>query len=119
MAKEMVFIGCRLPNGLVLTHPQKPEMKVVLNGQYAAPTESGLYLPPRPYGVTPVDAEFWAAWKEAYRGYPPLKNRAIFEAKSVLELEVKAREVEKEKTGLEPVSKTPVIDGVRLEKAVV
>ncbi len=116
MAKDVVMVGCRLPNGMVLSHPKDPTVKVVLNGQYSPITDSGIYLPPKPYGVTAVDAEFWEAWKAAYQGFPPLKTRAIFEAKSIAELESKSREMEKEKTGLEPMSKTPVIDGVKLER---
>ncbi|MHB1952464.1 MAG: hypothetical protein ACYCOU_01850 [Sulfobacillus sp.] len=119
MAKETVIVGCRLPNGLILQHPKNPDQKVKLNGRYEPLTNSGVYLPPRPYGTTVVDAEFWAAWKEAYQGFPPLKNRAIFEAKSIPELDVKAREVEKQKTGFEAMPKTPVMDGMRLERTTI
>ena len=116
MAKDVVMIGCRLPNGMILTHPKDPKVKVVLNGQYPPATESGIYIPPKPYGVTAVDVEFWEAWKAAYQGFPLLKTRAIFESKTVGELESKAREMEKEKTGLEPISKNAVIDGVKMER---
>ncbi len=119
MAKETVLIGCRLPSGMLLSHPTNPlAPKVKLQGQYAPITDSGLYIPPRPYGTTVVDAEFWAAWKEAYQGFPPLKNRAIFEAKTVIDLESKSRDMEKEKTGFEAASRTAIVDGVKLEKAV-
>ena len=60
MAKETVLIGCRLPNGLVLHHPKNRNLTVKLAGTYEAKTESGLYLPPKMYSTTAVDAEFWA-----------------------------------------------------------
>jgi hypothetical protein len=117
MAKETVIIGCRLPNGFVLQHPNNPGVRVTLRGTYADKSESGLFLPPRPYGTTAVDAELWAAWKEAYQGYPLLKTHTIFDAKSEGEAAAKGRELEKEKTGLEGMPQNVVMDGARLDKA--
>lgn len=119
MAKETILIGCRLPNGLLLQHPKNRELTVKLSGTYEAKTEGGLYVPPRMFSTTPVDAEFWAEWKAAYAGFPPLKNRAVFEARSTDEATQKAKDVQKEKTGFEGMSKSAVIDGVKLEKATV
>ena len=116
MAKETVLVGCRLPNGITLTHPQNKEVKVTLKGQYGEKSESGLFIPPAPYGMTTVDAGFWNAWKEAYQGYPLLKTRAIFEAKSEAEFKAMARELEMEKTGMEAVPQMAVVDGTRLER---
>jgi hypothetical protein len=98
MAKETILIGCRLPNGLVLHHPKNRNLTVKLAGTYETKLESGLFVPPRPYTLTPVDAEFWAEWKAAYVGFPKAKDTA--------------------KTGFEPMSKSAVIDGVKLEQAV-
>jgi hypothetical protein len=117
MAKEMVLIGCRLPNGLILQHPKNRDIKVKLAGTYEAKSEEGLYMPPRLYTTTPVDAEFWAEWKAAYVGFPPLKNRAVFEARSDDEATQKAKDVKKEKTGFEGMDKNAVIDGVKMQKA--
>ena len=117
MAKETVLIGCRLPNGLVLHHPQNRELTVKLIGTSSAPTEGGLYLPPKLYATTEVDAEFWAAWKAAYVGFAPLKNRAVFEAKSEQEATAKAKDAKTERTGFEQMSKSTVIDGMKLERA--
>ena len=117
MAKETILIGCRLPNGLVLHHPKNRNLTVKLEGTYAPKTESGLFLPPRPYSITTVDAEFWAEWKAAYAGFPPLKTRAVFEARSEQEAESKAKNAEKVKTGFEPMSKSVTIDGIKLEQA--
>lgn len=119
MAKDTVIVGCRLPNGLVLKHPKNPNVTVQLNGTYVPPTSAGLYVPPRPYGVTVVDAELWAAWKEAYAGFPFLKSQAIFEAHSIADADAKAKEFQKEKTGFEAMPKTVNMDGVRLERIAV
>ena len=117
MPKETILIGCRLPNGLVLHHPVNRELTVQLAGTSSAPTEGGLYLPPKSYSTTEVDAEFWAAWKAAYVGFPPMKNRAVFEARSEQEAASKAKEAAKEKTGFEQMPKTVMMDGVKLEQA--
>lgn len=115
MPRETILIGCRLPNGLVLHHPQNRELTVKITGTSLAPTEGGLYLPPKSIATTEVDAEFWAAWKAAYVGFPPLKNRAVFEARSDQEAAIKAREVKNEKTGFEQMEKTS--GGVRPDSA--
>jgi len=117
MAKETVLIGCRLPNGLVLHHPKNRNITVKLAGTYETKTESGVWMPARAFSTTAVDLEFWTAWKTAYEGFPPLKNRAVFEARSEQEAESKARNAEKVKTGFEPMSKTAIIDGHKVEKA--
>jgi hypothetical protein len=117
MAKETVLIGCRLPNGIVLHHPKDRNRTIKLAGIYETKLENGLYVPPKMFSVTAVDAEFWAEWKAAYIGFPPLKTRALFEARSEQEAESKAKNAEKVKTGFEPMGKSVVIDGVKLEQA--
>jgi hypothetical protein len=108
MARETILIGCRLPNGLILHNPDptKRDQTVKLAGTSSAPTEGGLYLPPKMFATTEVDAEFWSAWKAAYVGFPPLKNRAVFEAKSEQEASAKAKELKNENTGFEQMVKT-------------
>src|SRR5487761_58432 len=117
MAKEIILIGCRLPNGLVLHHPKNKNLTVKLQGTYETKLDNGLYMPARPFSTTAVDAEFWAEWKAAYVGFPPLKTRAVFEARSEQEADSKAKNAERVKTGFEPMSKTLNIDGVKLEQA--
>ncbi len=119
MAKETILIGCRLPSGIVLHHPKDRNITIRLSGTYAAKTDSGIYVPPQPYTTTAVDAEFWAEWKAAYVGFPPLKTRAVFEAHSEQEAGLKAKEAQKVKTGFEPMDKNAVIDGVKLEQSTV
>ena len=116
MAKETILIGCRLPNGLVLHHPKNRNLTVKLTGTYETKLDSGLYVPPRAFSTTAVDLEFWTEWKAAYVGFPPLKTRAVFEARSDQEASAKAKDTSK--TGLEPMSKNAVIDGVKLEQSV-
>jgi hypothetical protein len=96
MAK--VLIGCRLPNGLVLQHPN-PEVavRVRLNGKFSSKIIGATH------GTTEVDADFWEVWKKAYANYQPLKSGAIFEARSETESAAKAKELSKELTGFEPM----------------
>lgn len=115
MAKETVLIGCRLPNGIILTHPQNKDQKVHIAGCSGEKLESGLHLPPRAFATTRVDAEFWSAWKAAYQGFPPLKNRALFEARDEQEAAAKAKD--SGRTGFEQMPKTVTMDGVKLEQA--
>jgi hypothetical protein len=118
MARETILIGCRLPNGLILHHPDSTKnVTVKLEGTLRPPTADGLYLPAKMFATTEVDAEFWALWKAAYVGFPPLKNRAVFEARSDQEATGKAKEVAKEKTGFEQMPRTLTVDGVKLEQS--
>lgn len=94
MAKT-VYIGCRLPHGLILDHPLNPAHKVTIDGLNRARIIGATFA------TTEVDAEFWEAWKTANSGYAPLMSGALFEAKSAADVAAKAKEVEKEKTGFE------------------
>lgn len=97
MAK--ILIGCRLPNGLILQHPES-KAKVTIAGLHSSKIIGAKHI------TTEVDAEFWAAWKAAYASdFKPLKTGAIFEAASASAAESKAKELEKEKTGFEPMAK--------------
>lgn len=96
MAKGTVVIGCKLPHGLVLTHKG---VKVILEGLNKSRIIGANYV------TNQVDAEFWAAWKLENKDFEPLKSNAIFEASGVREAEDKAKELEKEKTGFEPMPK--------------
>lgn len=95
---QKIIIGCRLPNGILLKHPN-PDVSatVKLNGKFSSKIIGATY------GSTEVDADFWEAWKKAYANYQPLKSGAIFEARSETEAVAKAKELVKEKTGFEPM----------------
>lgn len=103
MAK--VIIGCKLPNGLTLTHPGNKEQKVTLAGLNKAPVIGATHV------ITEVDQDFWEAWKKAYSDengkptYQPLASGAIFEAKNSTDAAAKGKELAGEKTGLEPMDR--------------
>jgi hypothetical protein len=99
-----IVIGCRLPHGLTLSHPN-PEVKhkVTLAGLHSSKLVNRDGGPAAQYVTTTVDADFWEVWKTAYRGYKPLQTGAIFEARNETEAIAKAKELRKEKTGLEPL----------------
>lgn len=104
MSKTIV-IGCRIPTGIVLDliNASGHKVEVCLNGQNSAQEGSPIILlSERDYGVTDVDAEFWEAWKAKYAGFPPLENKAIFEAKDERDAKAIHKEVKGIKTGLEP-----------------
>ncbi len=110
MAKgSVIYIGCRLPHGLVLQHPLKKGEKVTLAGLNSSRIIGATHV------VTEVDADLWAAWKAIHEDYQPLKTGAIFEARSEGDAASIAKELRKEKTGLEPMD--PKAMGVKPAEA--
>lgn len=111
MAK--VLIGCRLPHGLKLHHPN-PDIHetVTLAGYHSNKlvTRDG-HTPAQMWATTQVDADFWAAWKTAYSSYKPLRDGNIFEATNEQQAALKAKDMEKQKTGFE--GKNPESMGVK------
>jgi hypothetical protein len=103
-----VTIGCRLPSGLILELAGKSP--VVLAGQRQAQERSPIILlSEEDVGYTEVDADFWEAFKKLHpsdgeQAFAPLKSGAIFEAKTRNEARAKAKDLQKEKTGHEPLS---------------
>lgn len=100
-----ILIGCRLPHGLTITHPARPNIKATIAGFHASKIIGATY------STTEVDADLWAAWKAVYTDYKPLKTGAIFEARSGTEAGEKAKDLVKEKTGFEPLA--PEANGVK------
>lgn len=96
MAKATVLIGCKLPHGLVL---RLKDTKVTIDGMNKSKIVGATHI------TTEVDAEFWTAWKAAHKDFQPLKSLSIFEATGVRDAEDKAKELEKKKTGFEPLKK--------------
>lgn len=95
---ETIIIGCRLPNGIVLSHPKNPKLLVTLNG-----SNKSLVIG-ADYATTEVDASFWTAWKLANKEMTVYTSNAIFEATSVKNAADTAKELAKEKTGFEPMT---------------
>jgi len=65
---DVVYVGCKLPNGLLL---QVGNEAVELAGANASEIVGG-------YGVTPVSRDFWEAWAAEHRSYEPLKSGLLF-----------------------------------------
>jgi hypothetical protein len=95
MAKTVVVIGCRLPHGLIITHPINRNITQKIAGLNESRIIGATHI------TTEVDAELWELWKAIHEDYAPLKNGAIFETKSANDAERQAREFEKVKTGFE------------------
>jgi hypothetical protein len=99
MAKEMVVVGCRLPNGLTIHHPKDRSISVTLSGPAVVLTD------PRSsrfsFGLTPVDAQLWNLWFEAYKTNPIVQSNSVFAGKNEAEAIAKGKELQKEKNGFE------------------
>ena len=92
-------VGCRLPHGLVIQGAGK---KVRLNGKNSARIDH-----PAAYGLTEqVPADVWEDYVKVYAQSNVLKNGMVFAASDKRGVEDAAKEVEKEKTGLEQVDPT-------------
>lgn len=93
---KTVFVGCKLPHGIVIELPNKPDATVTLKGLNSSNIIGA------PYAVTEVDEEFWAKWIASNAKFGPVESGAIFQAKSETELKATAKSLEGEKTGFEP-----------------
>lgn len=100
MSKANFIIGCKLPAGIILHLKDKPNVTRKLNGVNQSRILGGTY------GITEVDAEFWAEWVKDNKAFKPYATGAIFVAASYAELESKARDLEKVRTGFEPMLQT-------------
>ncbi len=98
-----VTVGCRLPSGLMLEVNGK---RVELAGQRQAQEGRPIILLSQDdVGYTEVDAEYWEAFKKQVGpDFAPIKSGAVFEAKDQGDAKAKAKELKKEKTGVEPLS---------------
>ena len=95
---ETIIIGCRLPNGITLSHPKNPKQIVTLNGLNKSLIIGANHV------TTEVDSAFWTAWKAANKEFTPYATNNIFEATSVKNAADTAKELTKEKTGFEPMT---------------
>lgn len=100
-----IIIGCSLPHGLKITHPNPEDGRsVTLAGYHSNKLVTRSGAPAMMYATTEVETDLWEAWKLVYRGYKPLEQGLIFEARSVEEAGVKfTREHRKIKSGFEPL----------------
>lgn len=111
MAGKTVIIGCRLPHGIVLENPMKPDHTVRLKGLKDSPIRDGNGLVVADHVTTEVDGDFWEVWKTVHKDFAPLRAGAIFEARDIASAASIAKERKKEKTGFEPVD--PKAHGVK------
>lgn len=93
-ALKKVVVGSRLPYGLILEHPAKPEVKVTIRGLNSSPVIVS-------HVTTDVDGEFWADWIKANEKFGPVASGAIFAEKTAASVDAIAKENRKRKTGLE------------------
>lgn len=100
-----VTVACKLPHGLIIKTGSK---SVTLNGANSSRIIGG-------YGLTPVDKDFFEAWKAEYASFSPLKDGLIFEQANEKSAASQAAEQEEIKTGLEPLDLDKPAAGVVAE----
>ena len=123
---EMVLVGCRLPNGFILSLGEGEDTVThVVKGtaHYIMPNDKRKFTAPdliNGAALTPVPKKFWEAWSEKYKNSVSLRgeNPSLFAATSRNEVSAIARDHEKTKTGLEPLDPKS-IKGLGIETATV
>lgn len=106
MAK-LITVGCKLPNGIVLEHPLKPELTVSLNGL------NKIIIIGADHATTEVDADFWEQWYGVNKEFPAIKSGAIFVAKNPNEVAAIAKEFKDRKTGFEKMKQEDKKSGLK------
>ncbi|MGO3517881.1 hypothetical protein [Acetobacter cibinongensis] len=101
-APATVTIACKLPTGLVLTVGQ---VSYTLAGSNSASVLGG-------YGLTPVPADFWAAWSGLYAAYPPFRQGLIFAQTTAEKAAAQAQEQASLRTGLEAINPQTPAPGI-------
>jgi hypothetical protein len=99
MAGKTIIIGCKLPNGIVLFHPQDRSIAVEIQGLNKSKIIGATHM------TTIVDGAFWDDWKAVHKDFQPFISNAIFEASGPREADDKAKELVGVKTGFEPLKK--------------
>lgn len=101
---EVVTVGCKLPNGLVLD--VEGSQSIVLNGANAATVIYG-------YGLTEnVDKAVFDKWLEQHKDQPYVKNELVFAQGKTNSAESKAKENSDVKSGLEGLPQDNPAPGV-------
>ncbi len=88
---NVVTVGCKIPNGLVL---RVNDVEVTIAGSNSSKVIGG-------YGLTQVDADFWSAWLERNSGLSFVRNDFVFAHEKAASTKAQANEMADEKTGLE------------------
>ncbi|WP_277966721.1 hypothetical protein [Pantoea trifolii] len=101
---EVVTVGCKLPNGLVLD--VEGSQQIVLNGANSATVIGG-------YGLTEnVDKAVFDKWLEQHKDQPYVKNELVFAQAKTNSAESKAKENADVKSGLEGLPQDNPAPGV-------
>jgi hypothetical protein len=118
-----VFVGCKLPHGLVLqlTKPMELKENVLgggvnkfvinkrtaerykLNGVALEPGDRPRFVLTNGAAITKIPADFWAKWLEQNSECDAVKNGLVFSSSSEADTRAIARERKKEKSGFEPI----------------
>lgn len=101
MAKT-VIVGCRLPNGIILELPGKPEVKVAIKGMNSVTINGALMAG---HAETIVEEEFWNAWLSKNKDFAALSSGALFANANPADLADMAKDNKKRKTGFDKLTK--------------
>ena len=93
-----IKIGCTLPHGIILHHN---DVTVEIAGANQQTSEYFKLL--GDFGITDVDADFWAAWKKANWAFTAYISGAIYEANDEKSAKAKGKEQATIDTGFKPL----------------
>lgn len=112
-----VKVGCKLPNGIVLhlhvvdgkgkeaRNRIVAESEVRLNGFATKHAVQAAHRIIGGYGMTEVDASFWAEWKKLNATFPPLMNGLIFAEEDDKVADLEALDRSSLRSGFEPLDR--------------
>lgn len=100
---EVLTVGCKLPNGLVL---EQDGYSVVLNGANSSLVVGG-------YGLTEgVDKDAFDKWLTVHSNQPYIKNKLVFAQAKTNSAQAKASENATVKSGLEGLPQDKPMPGI-------
>lgn len=105
---ELVTVGCKLPNGIVL---EVNNAEVMLCGWRGS--ESRIV---GGYGLTQVDKELWDAWLKLHKNQPYVKKGLVFAQENGNSARAQAKEREKVKSGMEPLPQDKPAPGIEKDE---
>ncbi len=111
---EVVIVGCKLPNGLLLSVDGKT-LRINGKARYNMPSPSRKNLNADVEyadGLTTVDKAFWDKWLSDHKEYAPVKSGAIYASGNRVEAVAKAKDTEEAVVGLEPIDPSKPIANV-------
>lgn len=97
MSSDFVYVGCKLPNGIILDDVKKGKERIVLRGA----NKPNIYG--QEYGTTRVEKSIWNKVYPKYKDFQAFVVGSIFFADDEESLHSMIREREKQATGFEGV----------------